>query len=256
MERWLLKSNKVQTSRYLMTTPQLDLTHRHHDTEWLDGADINPIELEEVLRDLARFNGAFLGHYPIVRWIRRAIKSIPKGTSLSIFDVGCGYGDLLRAIRRSLRRYSVELNLVGIDSNPETIRIARAATNPADQVEFRVMNIFEVPRTGSIDFIISSLVTHHLTDSEISEFLRLMEAASRRGWLIYDLQRHWFLYHSIGHIGRLARLHPMVVRDGQISVTRSLTRAEWEERIAAAGISPVDARISWFFYRFLIERLR
>ncbi len=239
-----------------MTTPQLDLTHRHHEAEWLDGANINPIELEEVLRDLAKFNGAFLGHYPIVRWIRRAIKSIPKGTSLTIFDVGCGYGDLLRAIRHSLRRYSVELNLVGIDSNPEAIRIARAATNPADQVEFRVMNIFEVPRTASIDFIISSLVTHHLTDSEISEFLRLMETASRRGWLIYDLQRHWFLYHSIGHIGRLARLHPMVVRDGQISVTRSLTRAEWEERIAAAGISPVDARIRWFFYRFLIERLR
>jgi SAM-dependent methyltransferase len=239
-----------------MTARQPDLTHRHHETEWLDGADINPVELEEVLRDLARFNGAFLGHYPILRWLRHAIKLTPKGTSLTIFDVGCGYGDLLRAIRRLLRRYNVELKLIGVDSNPETIRIARAATDPADQVEFRVMNVFDLPRTASIDFIISSLVTHHLTDSEITEFLRLMEVAAKRGWLIYDLQRHWFLYHSIGHIGRLARLHPMVVRDGQISVTRSLTRAEWEERIAAAGISPKDAKIRWFFYRFSIERLR
>jgi SAM-dependent methyltransferase len=240
----------------MMTTPQLDLTHRHHEAEWLDGADINPIELEEVLRGLARFNGAFLGRYPILRWLRRAFKSTPRGTSLTIFDVGCGYGDLLRAIRRLSRRYSVEVNLFGIDSNPETIRIARAATNPADHIEFRAMNIFELPRTASIDFIISSLVTHHLTDSEITEFLRLMEMAARRGWLIYDLQRHWFLYQSIGYIGRLAWLHPMVVRDGQISVTRSLTRAEWQERIAAAGISRVDAKIRWFFYRFLIERLR
>jgi SAM-dependent methyltransferase len=233
-----------------------DLTNRHHQAEWLDGADINPTELEQVLRDLARFNGAFLGHYPILRSLRRAIKSTPKGTSLTIFDVGCGYGDLLRAIRRSLRRYTVELKLVGIDSNPETVRIARSATDPADQVEFRVMNIFELPRNASIDFIISSLVTHHLTDSEITEFLRLMEAGAKRGWLIYDLQRHWFLYHSIGYIGRLARLHPIVVGDGQISVTRSLTRLEWVERIAAAGISPKDAKIRWFFFRFLIERLR
>jgi SAM-dependent methyltransferase len=240
----------------MMAAGRLDLSHRHHEAEWLDSDNINPLELEKVLRDLATFNGAFLGRYPILRWLRGAIKSIPKGTSLTIFDVGCGYGDLLRAIRHSLRRHSVELNLVGIDSNPETIRIARAATDPADQVEFRVMNIFELPRNGSIDFIISSLVTHHLTDSEITEFLRLMEAASRWGWLIYDLQRHWFLYHSIGHIGRIARLHPMVVHDGQISVTRSLTRAEWEERIAAAGISLLDARIQWFFYRFLIKRLR
>lgn len=240
----------------MIADSQLDLTHRRHEAEWLDGTNIDPRELEEVLRGLAKFNGAFLGHYPILRCLRRAIKSTPRGTSLTIFDVGCGYGDLLRAIRRLSRRYSAELNLVGIDSNPETIRIARAATNPADQIEFRVMNIFELPRTASIDFIISSLVTHHLTDSEITEFLQLMEAAARRGWLIYDLQRHWFLYHSIGRIGRLARLHPMVVRDGQISVTRSLTRAEWEERIAAAGISPKDATIRWFFYRFLIERLR
>jgi SAM-dependent methyltransferase len=239
-----------------MTARQLDLTHRHHEAEWLDGADLNPIELEEVLRGLASFNGAFLGHYPILRRLRHAIKSTPKGTSLTIFDVGCGYGDLLRAIRRMSRSFSTKLNLVGIDSNRETIRIARAATNPADHVEFRVMNIFELPRTGSIDFIISSLVTHHLTDDEITEFLRLMEAAAGRGWLIYDLQRHWFLYHFIGHIGRLARLHPMVVRDGQISVARSLTRAEWKERIAAAGISLIDAKIRWFFYRFLIERLR
>jgi len=240
----------------MIADSQLDLTHRHHEAEWLDGANINPRELEEVLRGLAKFNGAFLGHYPILRWLRRAIKSTPRGTSLTIFDVGCGYGDLLRAIRRLSRRLGAELNLVGIDSNPETIRIARAATNPADQIEFMAMNIFELPRTASFDFIISSLVTHHLTDSEITEFLRLMEIAARRGWLVYDLQRHRFLYHFIGHIGRLARLHPMVVRDGQISVARSLTRAEWEERITAAGISPVDAKIRWFFFRFLIERRR
>src|SRR5215469_546556 len=146
----------------MMTAPQLDLTHRRHEAEWLDGANIDPRELEEVLRGLAKFNGAFLGHYPILRCLRRAIKSTPRGTSLTVFDVGCGYGDLLRAIRRLPRRYSAELNLVGIDSNPETIRIARAATNPAD----------------------------------------------------------------------------------------------WEERIAAAGISPKEAKIRWFFYRFLIERLR
>jgi SAM-dependent methyltransferase len=240
----------------MMTHLHLDLTHRHHEAEWLDGANINPLELEEVLRDLAKFNGAFLGHYPILRWLRRAIKSTPRGTSLTIFDVGCGYGDLLRAIRRLSRRCNAELSLVGIDSNPETVRIAREATDPADQIEFRVTNIFELPRTPSIDLIISSLVTHHLTDSEITEFLRLMEIAARRGWLIYDLQRHRFLYHFIGHVGRLARLHPMVVRDGQISVARSLRRAEWEERIAAAGILPADAKIRWFFFRFLIERLR
>jgi SAM-dependent methyltransferase len=234
----------------------LDLTHRRNEAEWLDGTDIDPLELENVLRDLASFNGAFLGHYPLIHWLGQAIGAVPKGTPLTVVDVGCGYGDLLRAIRRWSRRRGVELNLIGIDLNAETIRIARKATDAADQIEFRLMNAFQLDSATPVDFIVSSLVAHHLSDSELTEFLRLMERVARRGWAIYDLQRSRFLYHFIGLAARLARMHPMVVHDGQISVTRSLTRPEWQARIAEAGISPADASIHWFFFRFLIGRQR
>jgi SAM-dependent methyltransferase len=235
---------------------RIDLTRRHDEAEWLDGTDINPLELEHVLRDLASFNQTFLGHYPLLRWLRRAIAAVPKGVPLTVVDVGCGYGDLLRAIRRSSRRFRPDLNLVGLDLNPETIRIAQAATEPADRIDFQAKNIFELGPALPIDFIVSSLVTHHLSDREISEFLRLMEKIARRGWLICDLQRHRFLYHFIGLTSRLAGLHPVVVHDGQISVARSLRREEWKERIAAAGLSPADITIRWFLFRFLIGRLR
>jgi SAM-dependent methyltransferase len=234
----------------------IDLTHRSDEAEWLDGADINPTELEHVLRDLASFNQTFLGHYPLLRWLRRAIERAPKGVPLTVVDVGCGYGDLLRAIRRWSRRFKLDLNLIGVDLNPATIRIAQAATAPVDRIDFQVKNIFELGRTTPVDFIVNSLVTHHLSDREISEFISLMEAVAQRGWLICDLQRHRFLYHFIGLTSRLAGLHPMVVHDGQISVTRSLRRNEWKERIAAAGLSMNDVAIHWFLFRFLIGRLR
>jgi SAM-dependent methyltransferase len=234
----------------------LDLTHRSDEAEWLDGTDINPTELEHVLRDLASFNQTFLGHYPIIRWLRRAIAAAPKGVPLTVVDVGCGYGDLLRAIRRWSRRFKPDLNLVGVDLNPETIRIARAASEPTERIDFQAKNVFELGPTMPVDFIVSSLVTHHLSDREISEFLRLMETVARRGWVICDLQRHWFLYHFIGLTSRLAGMHPMVVHDGQISVARSLRRDEWKERIAAAGLSTNDVTIRWFLFRFLIGRLR
>ncbi len=38
----------------------------------------------------------------------------------------------------------------------------------------------------------------------------------------------------------------MVTKDGQISVMRSLTRKEWMDRIAAAGIELSDVKIRWF----------
>jgi SAM-dependent methyltransferase len=234
----------------------LDFTRRSSEVEWLDGTDIDPIELEGVLRDLASFNQAFLGHYPLLRWLRRAIKAAPKEFPPTIIDVGCGYGDLLRHIRRWGRRHDIELKLMGIDLNAETVRIARDVTDDADRIDFRVVNILDLNSAIRADFIISSLVTHHFSDRELTEFLRLIERLAGRGWAICDLQRHRFPYHFISLTAKLARFHPMVVRDGQISVARSLTRAEWEERIAEAGISPGAATIQWFFFRFLVGRLR
>jgi SAM-dependent methyltransferase len=234
----------------------LDLEHRRDEAEWLDSADLNPADLERVLRDLANFNQIFLGHYPLLRWLGKAVRAARNGAPLTLVDVGCGYGDLLRAIRHWSRRRKFDLNLIGVDLNPETIRIARAATDPADRIDFQAVNIFELASAMPIDLMVSSLVTHHFSDQEITEFLRLMERTARRGWAICDLQRNRFLYHFIGLASRIARFHPMITHDGQISVARSLTRVEWEQRLAEAGISSVDAPIRWFLFRFLIGRVR
>src|SRR5258707_7394490 len=93
-----------------------DLSRRSAESEWLDGDDASPDELALVLRDLAWFNGAMLGHSPVIDWLRRATKDAPKETALTLVDVGCGYGDLLRAIRRCalMRGMTIRLNVLDI----------------------------------------------------------------------------------------------------------------------------------------------
>jgi len=59
---------------------------------------------------------------------RRAIDAAPQGQPLSLVDAGCGYGDLLRSIRRWTRRRGIVVPLRGVDVDPQTIRIAQAAT--------------------------------------------------------------------------------------------------------------------------------
>jgi SAM-dependent methyltransferase len=237
-------------------TATIDWTQRNDRTEWLDQANIDPVELQNVLHDLATFNGAFFGHLPILRWLGRATRAAPKGAPMTLVDIGCGYGDLLRAIRRWASRRNLELRLVGIDLNSETIRIAREVTNPADQIDYRVMNALDLISAEPVDFIVSSLLTHHLSSGEIIDFLRLMENVARRGWAVCDLQRNRFLYYFIGVSSRIARFHPMVGHDGQISVTRSLTRPEWTQLIKDAGLSADAVTINWFLFRFLVGRLR
>ena len=236
--------------------PSRDLSSRSFEPEWLDGADLDPAELRQVLHDLATFNQTFLGHLQILRWLGKAARAHSGGTPLRLVDIGCGYGDLLRAIRRWARRRGVAIDLVGVDLNPETIRIARAATPDADRIDYEAVDVFKFAEATPVDLMVSSLVTHHFTDGEIVEFLRKMEAMARRGWAISDLQRNRFLYHFIGVASRVGRFHPMITHDGQLSVARSLTRREWQQRITEAGLSASEVSIRWFLFRFLIARLR
>jgi len=217
---------------------------------------MNPAELKLVLHDLARFNGAMLGHWPVIAWLRRAIKDVPSGQPFTLVDVGCGYGDLLRVIRRWARKRGLSIRLIGLDLSRETIAIARAATDAADEIDYEVADIFDFRSAVPVDFVVSSLLTHHFSDAIIVKFLLWMEATAQKGWLIYDLQRHAVPYFSIGLMGKLTRLHPMVISDGRISVARSLTRAEWNERIASAGIDRSAVRLRWFLFRFIVGRLR
>jgi 2-polyprenyl-3-methyl-5-hydroxy-6-metoxy-1,4-benzoquinol methylase len=209
-----------------------------------------------VLRDLARFNGAMLGHRPVLAWLRRAVRLVPRSQPLTLLDVGCGYGDLLRAIRRWADRHGVPLRLVGIDLSAETIRIARAATAEDARIEYHAADVFSFNGGAPADFVVSSLLAHHLTDAQIVTFLQWMEATARRGWFIYDLQRHAVPFAFISLMGRLTRLHPMVIHDGRISVARSLTRREWLARMAEAGIDRRAVQLCWFLFRFAIGRLR
>jgi SAM-dependent methyltransferase len=238
------------------TQTRRDFSRRSAESEWLDDAELKPQELSLVLRDLATFNGAMLGHWPVLSWLRRATRGVDRSQAVTVLDAGCGYGDLLRAMRRWSRRTSVPLRLIGLDLNRETIRIARDATDPDDRIEYEAADIFAYKPEAPVDIVVNSLLMHHLSDPMIVEFLRWMDAQARRGWLIYDLQRHVVPYAFIGLMGKLTRLHPMVIHDGRISVARSLTRREWEARIAEAGIPRSVVDLRWFMFRFVIGRLR
>ena len=193
-----------------------DFARRSHALEWLDTATPSPNERAAYLKSLAWFNRAMLGHRPVLAWLDAATRGLPAGEPSTLLDVGCGYGDLLRAIRHWAKRRGRPMRLIGIDLNADTIAIAREATPREDAIDYLIGDVFNLRPAVRIDFVVSSLLTHHLADDDIVGFLRWMETTARRGWLIADLQRHPVPYHAIGVAGPLSRIHPMVVEDGRI----------------------------------------
>lgn len=236
-------------------SPVFDSARRSAQNEILDGR-VDAGELAKILADLARFNGAMMGHRPVLQWLNRATKNIPTEQPLTLLDIGCGYGDLLRAVRRWANKRGRPMTLIGVDLSPQVVEIARNATDVADDIVYHAADIFNFAASDPIDFATTSLVTHHLSDDMIVRFLRWMEAHARKGWVIYDLQRSVVPFYFIALAGLLLRLHAVVTYDGRISVARSLTREEWERAIAQAGIPPHAVDLRWFMFRFAIGRLK
>lgn len=224
----------------------LDFSRRADLPEVMDADGLDPATYAAVIADLARVNTLTLACWPTIGWLRR---QLPSRVGFTLLDVGFGHGDMLRAIARWLRGRGLHAELAGVDLNPRSAPVATAATNPALAITYHSGRAEALD--WQPDFIISSLVAHHMRDDELVAFIRWMERTARVGWLINDLHRHWLAWAGFRTLAFLLRWHPIVAHDGALSVRRAFTRAELEALLAAAG---VQAEVRWHFpFRWTVE---
>ena len=229
-----------------------DLAKRSRQDEQMDAADLDPAVYAEVLHDLARVNRWTFTAWPALAFLRRAAGSTKR---FRLLDVGFGDGDILRTIARWARRRGIAAELVGVDLNEKSVAVARAQTPPEMAIDFRAGDYQDMP--GPFDFIISSQVTHHMTDRQLTEFIQFMEREARLGWLICDLHRHGFAHWGFPILARLMRVHRIVREDGQLSIARSFRAEEWCRILADAGVPSDQVRIvRRFAFRLCVERVR
>jgi 2-polyprenyl-3-methyl-5-hydroxy-6-metoxy-1,4-benzoquinol methylase len=221
--------------------------------EQMDAADLDPAIYAVVLRDLSRVNRVTLNARPTLAFLNRATRGLRR---FRLLDVGFGHGDMLRRISRWAAARGIEAELVGIDLNPGSAAVARAATPEALRIDFRSGDYRTLAGEG-FDFVISSLVAHHMSRAEIIDFLCFMEREARVGWLVSDLHRSGLAYLGFPLLARLMRWHPIVREDGTLSIARSYRPGEWRPLLRESGLDQGAAHVVRRFpFRLCVERLR
>lgn len=217
----------------------------------MDAPDLPHLVYAEVLDDLASVNRLTMSYRPTLDFLARAVGQHGR---FRLLDVGFGQGDMLREIARWADRRGIEVDLLGIDLNPGSVLAASAATPPGLPIRWITGDYADL-RGGGFDFIVSSLVCHHMTEAEIIRFLAFMEAEARIGWLVNDLHRHRLAYMGFPFLARVMGWHRIVREDGQLSIARAFRPAEWHHLLARAGT--VEAKVVPHFpYRLCVERRR
>ncbi len=215
----------------------VDFAARARSAEIMDDDRLDAATYAAVIADLARVNSITMARPPTLNWLKTQTKSLE---AFSVLDVGFGQGDMLRAIAGWARGAGKRVRLVGVDLNPRSAPAAIAATPAELGIEYRTglaEDIDFVP-----DFIISSLVAHHMDDAELAAFIGWMDRTAQVRWLINDLHRHPLAWLGFQALARIFRWHPIVAHDGALSVRRAFRRADWVRLLAAAGVA---AEIRW-----------
>ncbi|WP_404429764.1 methyltransferase domain-containing protein [Microbacterium lacus] len=194
-------------------------------TELMDDPDCDPVRLERTLRRFTIINRLVSGWGGVYAdQVRPAL--LASGGRGRILDIGCGGGDVLRALVRRARADGFEVAGLGIDPDERSLAVARAAAS-LDGISYRAAYSADLAAEGdAYDIVVSNHLLHHLTAEQLSALLTDSEVLAGRIALHSDIKRSRTAY-GLYAIGITPFAPGSLLRtDGLRSIRRSYTANE------------------------------
>ena len=224
-----------------------DFTNRSGDLEVMDDLECSGEVVIQTLRELETIN-KFLGGNRVTLNGLQQLTGTRADRNVSIADLGCGGGDLLRLIRKWSLKRGIPVDLIGIDANPFITRYARENTAPGDDINYETLNIFsETFKQKRFDIVSATLFFHHFSDDDLIQFFSQLRNQVRVGLVINDIHRHWAAYFLIKWLTRFFSRSSMVRFDAPLSVLRAFRKKEWKSILNKSGFTNYTIRWMWAF---------
>lgn len=234
----------------------LNFKDRFVGREVMDNFELGGEKLEETLYDLDRVNSWLGGDQVSLGGVKRIIGKTSIGRTISIADVGCGNGHMLREISRWGKKEGIKFELMGIDANPNAVSIAERLSKDYKEISYRVLNIFSPQfREMKFDVILCTLTLHHFRDEQIPEVLRDFLKMSRVGVVINDLQRSKTAYRLFSLFCAAFVSNPIAREDGLISIRRGFKRSDLHKYSTDLPVESEEITWKWAFrYRWILKK--
>lgn len=235
----------------------INTKYRTDEPETMDDFSMEGEILRDALDKIAKINQLLGGNLLTLRGVQDLIKGISKSNEISIMDVGCGNGDMLRTLADFGLKNNLKFQLIGIDANNFTINHARKLSEKYSNIAYQCEDIFDKPfQELKADIILCTLTLHHFKDNEIVHLLNVFNTNSNIGVVINDLQRSSIAYRLFQALCFVFRLNDMSREDGLISILRGFKKEELIHFSQKLNFNNYKIHWKWAFrYQWIISKI-
>lgn len=223
--------------------------NRTDKEELMDDFSIGGDLLRDTLDKLENINRWLGGNKVTINGLKAILKNSPKKQEITIVDIGCGHGDILRDVAEFGRKNGYQFKLIGIDANPTAIEYANELSTEYPELSFETQDIFSDEfKNRQYDVVLATLFLHHFKEPALVSFLNNTLKQTKIGIVVNDLHRHKLAYYLFMLLSIFIS-NKMIIEDGLTSVLRGFKRVDLEKMSKKIN---VKASISWkFAFRYL-----
>jgi len=233
----------------------VNTSYRSTEEEIMDDLSMKGEMLRQTLDKLAQINQRLGGNQATINGLHTLLKTESNNAVISIVDLGCGGGDMLRAVADFGRKNNFNFSLTGIDANEYTVNYARKLSANYPEISYIKMDILADEFSGiAFDIVITTLFLHHFTNQQIENLLIPVVNKARIGVVINDLHRSSIAYYLFKGICLFLK-NPMVKKDGAVSVLRGFKKNDLISISKKLKDSVSTIHWKWAFrYQWIIKK--
>ena len=226
--------------------------YRTDQVELMDDFTMEGELLQKTLDQIAGINKWLGGNNVTLNGLKKLLKNKPKENQITIVDVGCGNGDILRKVAKYGRKKGYNLKLIGVDANEYTVNYAKKLSQEYNEISYLQQDIFsDAFKTLDYDIVLSTLFLHHFKEDQLVKILAQIIKKATMGMVVNDLHRHPLAYYLFIGVCLFIQ-NPMVKEDGLISILRGFKRVDLE-RISNKIKAKSSIKWKWAFrYQWLL----
>ena len=231
----------------------VNTTNRSDETEIMDDFTLEGTMFRDTLDKLEIINRFLGGNVVTIKGVKKLLKNKSKDKLITIVDLGCGHGDILRDVAKFGRKKGYIFKLIGIDANPDAIEYAKELSKEYPELTFEAIDIFsEEFKKLEYDVVLCTLFLHHFKDDELTSFLKPTLQNAKIGVVVNDLHRHKLAYYLFKVIGLFIK-NKMVREDGLTSILRAFKRTDLEQ-ISTQLKAKASIEWKWAFrYQWILK---